>query len=41
MYTTHYLINVYAYDINSLYPYSMWKYPMPVGKPKYKGDNLL
>lgn len=29
-----YGINLYHYDINSLYPYIMQKYKMPVSKPK-------
>lgn len=27
--------NLYYYDVNSLYPYVMQKYPMPCGKPKW------
>jgi hypothetical protein len=31
--------NLYVYDVNSLYPYVMSKYPMPVGNIKYfEGD---
>lgn len=31
--------NIYVYDVNSLYPYVMSKYPMPVGNIKYfEGD---
>jgi len=34
--------NVNSYDINSLYPYSMKYFPMPVGKPTYfSGDIFL
>lgn len=29
----HYAENVKHYDVNSLYPYVMRKYPMPVGRP--------
>jgi hypothetical protein len=28
-------INIKSYDVNSLYPYAMWKHPMPVGAPNY------
>jgi DNA polymerase elongation subunit (family B) len=27
--------NIHSFDVNSLYPHSMKKYPMPVGKPEY------
>jgi hypothetical protein len=31
--------NIYRYDVNSLYPYVMRNYPMPVGNPIYfEGD---
>lgn len=31
--------DVNSYDVNSLYPYCMWKYDMPIGVPIYfKGD---
>lgn len=35
--------NIYRYDVNSLYPYVMRNFPMPVGKPIYfEGDlNVL
>lgn len=33
--------NLYYYDVNSLYPYIMWKYPMPVGEPKLFIGNIL
>nr|YP_009690259.1 DNA polymerase family B [Porodaedalea pini]QEG57039.1 DNA polymerase family B [Porodaedalea pini] len=30
---------VYSYDVNSLYPFSMKEFPMPIGMPKYfEGD---
>jgi hypothetical protein len=31
--------NLYCYDINSLYPYSMLK-PMPIGQPTYINGNI-
>lgn len=31
--------NIHSYDVNSLYPSSMLKYPMPVGKPKFFSGN--
>lgn len=34
--------NIYSYDINSLYPYAMHRYDMPVGQPTYfDGDISL
>jgi len=31
--------NILSYDINSLYPFSMYEYEMPVGNPvKFEGD---
>ncbi len=33
--------NLYYYDVNSLYPYVMKEYPMPVGTPKYFKGNIL
>ena len=34
--------NIYAYDVNSLYPYVMLSNPMPVGSPTYfQGDITL
>lgn len=30
-----YGVNIYRYDVNSLYPYVMREYPMPVGTPQY------
>lgn len=27
--------NIHSYDVNSLYPYSMFKFDMPVGVPRY------
>lgn len=34
--------NVHSYDVNSLYPYSMYSFPMPVGLPtKFTGDPYL
>lgn len=34
--------NIYRYDVNSLYPYVMKEYPMPVGNPVYfEGDISL
>ena len=31
--------NVYGYDVNSLYPYVMKTFPMPIGQPTYfEGD---
>jgi len=32
---------VFSYDVNSLYPYSMKNYPMPVGKPVYFEGDIL
>lgn len=34
------LINGYVYDVNSLYPYIMTKYKMPIGKAKFVYNNL-
>jgi hypothetical protein len=32
-------VKIYCYDVNSLYPYVMKEYPMPIGKPVYfEGD---
>nr|QWO71383.1 DNA polymerase [Termitomyces sp. Mi165-7] len=33
--------NIYRYDINSLYPYVMFKFDMPVGNPKYFEGNIF
>lgn len=33
--------NVYHYDINSLYPFVMAKYKMPVGQPKFFEGNIF
>lgn len=33
--------NVYHYDVNSLYPSVMTKYPMPLGNPTYFEGNIL
>lgn len=33
--------NIYRYDVNSLYPYVMKKFPMPVGTPYYFEGNIL
>lgn len=33
--------NIYYYDVNSLYPFVMKKYPMPVGAPLYFEGNIL
>lgn len=33
--------NVYHYDVNSLYPSVMAKYPMPNGNPRYFEGNIL
>jgi len=30
--------NLYYYDVNSLYPYVMKIYPMPIGKPTWKAN---
>lgn len=30
--------NGYYYDVNSLYPYAMKKFPMPIGKPWWEFD---
>lgn len=31
--------HVRSFDVNSLYPFSMWNYPMPIGEPTYfEGD---
>lgn len=27
--------NIHSYDVNSLYPHSMWNFDMPVGKPQH------
>jgi hypothetical protein len=32
---------VYRYDVNSLYPYAMKKFPMPAGKPIYFEGDIL
>ena len=32
---------VYRYDVNSLYPYAMKNYPMPVGEPTYFEGDIL
>jgi hypothetical protein len=31
---------IYCYDVNSLYPYVMKEYPMPVGKPMFFEGNI-
>lgn len=33
--------NIHSFDVNSLYPYSMKKYPMPVGKTKHFKGNII
>jgi hypothetical protein len=34
--------NLLGYDINSLYPYCQWKYPMPVGSPnKFRSWQII
>lgn len=33
--------NVYRYDVNSLYPFVMKEYPMPIGKPIYFEGDIL
>ena len=32
---------IYAYDINSLYPYIMKTFKMPIGNPTYFKGNIL
>lgn len=32
---------IYRYDVNSLYPYIMKNYPMPIGNPIYFNGNIL
>jgi hypothetical protein len=33
--------NLYLYDINSLYPSAMKRFPMPVGQPSYFEGDIL
>jgi hypothetical protein len=32
---------IYAYDVNSLYPFVMFQFDMPVGKPVYFEGDIL